>query len=69
MLQENDQIALVYAGEDHQPTNVVYPHNPNGSYRDIAGICNPRGNVLDIPVSATDADGNPVLMNPGKIFD
>jgi phosphoribosylformylglycinamidine synthase len=22
------------------------PHNPNGSARDIAGICNPGGNVV-----------------------
>ncbi|HEX6271130.1 MAG TPA: phosphoribosylformylglycinamidine synthase subunit PurQ, partial [Anaerolineales bacterium] len=28
--------------------NGEYPINPNGSLHDIAGICNPRGNVLGL---------------------
>jgi phosphoribosylformylglycinamidine synthase subunit PurQ / glutaminase len=47
-LQENDQVALVYSGADHTPANGIYPDNPNGSYQDIAGICNLRGNVLGL---------------------
>lgn len=45
---ENDQIALTYIYPDGTPANGEYPFNPNGSLLDIAGICNPRGNVLGL---------------------
>jgi len=45
---ENDQIALAYVGADGSPANGNYPTNPNGSILDIAGICNPQGNVLGL---------------------
>jgi len=47
-LISNDQVALVYAGADRCPAGGVYPDNPNGSFEDIAGICNPQGNVLGL---------------------
>jgi phosphoribosylformylglycinamidine synthase I len=47
-LKESDQIALVYALPDGSPAQNVYPYNPNGSLMDIAGICNPAGNVLGL---------------------
>lgn len=47
-LRAQDQIALVYAREDGEPAGGAYPHNPNGSAGDIAGICNPQGNVLGL---------------------
>jgi phosphoribosylformylglycinamidine synthase I len=47
-LLQNDQVALVYTCRDGQPANGSYPANPNGSVLDIAGICNPRGNVLGL---------------------
>ncbi|MCX7755983.1 MAG: phosphoribosylformylglycinamidine synthase I [Anaerolineales bacterium] len=47
-LTANDQIALTYAHPDGSPANGEYPFNPNGSLLDIAGICNPRGNVLGL---------------------
>jgi phosphoribosylformylglycinamidine synthase subunit PurQ / glutaminase len=43
-----DQIALTYTLPDGTPTNGEYPANPNGSQLDIAGICNPAGNVLGL---------------------
>jgi len=43
-----DQIALVYTLPDGSPAGGEYPHNPNGSIADIAGICNPQGNVLGL---------------------
>jgi len=43
---ENDQIALTYTHPNGTPANGEYPINPNGSIQDIAGICNPQGNVL-----------------------
>ncbi len=44
-LQRRDQIALVYVRPDGSPAR-VYPHNPNGSVGDIAGICDPTGRVF-----------------------
>ena len=45
---DNNQIALIYTQPDGSPANGEYPINPNGSIHDIAGICNPRGNVLGL---------------------
>jgi phosphoribosylformylglycinamidine synthase I len=42
------QIALVYVHPDSSPARGAYPANPNGSIMDIAGICNPAGNVLGL---------------------
>jgi phosphoribosylformylglycinamidine synthase len=42
------QVALIYTYPDGSPAGGVYPHNPNGSVMDIAGICNPAGNVLGL---------------------
>lgn len=47
-LRDLDQIALVYSTPDGHSANQQYPYNPNGSVADIAGICNPRGNVLGL---------------------
>jgi phosphoribosylformylglycinamidine synthase len=47
-LAHNDQIALVYTQPDGTPAQGDYPANPNGSIADIAGICNPTGNVLGL---------------------
>lgn len=43
-----DQIALVYTHADGSAANGGYPDNPNGSVADIAGVCNPAGNVLGL---------------------
>ena len=45
---EQDQVALIYVRPDSSPANGEYPVNPNGSVLDIAGICNPQGNVLGL---------------------
>ncbi|MFQ5653578.1 MAG: phosphoribosylformylglycinamidine synthase I [Planctomycetota bacterium] len=45
------QVALRYraTGDGENATGAVpYPANPNGSHEDIAGITNPRGNVLGL---------------------
>jgi phosphoribosylformylglycinamidine synthase len=47
-LQSHDQIALTYIHADGSPAHGAYPANPNGSAADIAGVCNPRGNVLGL---------------------
>ena len=45
---DNDQIALTYTDPNGSIANGEYPINPNGSIHDIAGICNPQGNVLGL---------------------
>ena len=52
-LADRGQIALRYvrpdaaqAASDRAPA--PYPHNPNGSLEDIAGICDPSGRVLGL---------------------
>ena len=40
-VQQSNLAALTYAGAE-------YPTNPNGSELDIAGLCNPAGNVLGL---------------------
>lgn len=41
-------IALRYVNCDGSSASGAYPANPNGSAADIAGICNPAGNVLGL---------------------
>jgi phosphoribosylformylglycinamidine synthase subunit PurQ / glutaminase len=47
-LQASGQVALVYTDVGGSPAQGAYPANPNGSALDIAGICNPAGNVLGL---------------------
>jgi len=54
-LERNDQIAFRYCDERGEPANGAYPLNPNGAFSDIAGICNPQGNILAFMPHAEDA--------------
>lgn len=45
-LIENEQIVFRYCRSDGSDAKGEFPWNPNGSLDDIAGICNPQGNVL-----------------------
>jgi phosphoribosylformylglycinamidine synthase I len=45
-LKKNKSIALQYVTEDGKLMG--YPHNPNGSIFNIAGLSNPEGNVLGL---------------------
>jgi phosphoribosylformylglycinamidine synthase len=47
-LNENDQVAFQYVDTNGEIARGTYPVNPNGSQLDIAGICNPEGNVLGL---------------------
>ncbi len=48
-LREGGQIAFTYRHEETgESADGAYPANPNGSVVDIAGICNPAGNVLGL---------------------
>lgn len=48
ILRNQGQVALIYADREGLPAKGQYPDNPNGSMADIAGICNPSGNVLGL---------------------
>jgi phosphoribosylformylglycinamidine synthase I len=43
-LDENDQLVFSYVDPDGREAG--YPWNPNGSPHNVAGICNPDGNVM-----------------------
>ncbi|UCH57730.1 MAG: phosphoribosylformylglycinamidine synthase I [Candidatus Bathyarchaeota archaeon] len=47
-LYENDQLLFRYAREDGSFAEGNWPENPNGAFHDIAGICNPEGNVVGL---------------------
>lgn len=47
-LVENNQIAIQYALPDWSEAGGKFPYNPNGSIRDIAGICDLSGRVFGL---------------------
>ncbi len=47
-LHENGQIALTYAKPDGSAAGGEYPHNPNGSVDDIAGVCDLTGLIFGL---------------------
>src|SRR5881409_3554778 len=44
-LEKNEQVVLRYVDHKNEPTKEA---NPNGSFDNIAGICNPEGNVMGL---------------------
>ena len=47
-LTDSGQVAVRYALPDGRPAGGRFPHNPNGSLNDIAGICDPSGRVFGL---------------------
>ena len=47
-LLENGQIVMQYADEKEKEAGGRWPLNPNGSLRDIAGICDPSGRIFGL---------------------
>jgi len=47
-LEREGLVAFRYVDADGAPAAGRYPLNPNGSVADIAGICNPAGNVVGL---------------------
>ncbi len=47
-LFENRQVVLQYADENGEEADGIWPLNPNGSLRDIAGICDSTGRVFGL---------------------
>ncbi len=47
-LDNHDQIVMRYAMPDGKPADQRFPHNPNGSVDDIAGICDASGRIFGL---------------------
>jgi len=47
-LYNNDQLVFRYCDERGEFAELRYPTNPNGSFHDIAGICNSDGTVFGL---------------------
>jgi len=47
-LIDDQQVVFQYALPDGRTAERLFPFNPNGSIRDIAGICDPTGRVLGL---------------------
>ncbi|MEM2111053.1 MAG: phosphoribosylformylglycinamidine synthase subunit PurQ [Candidatus Bathyarchaeia archaeon] len=47
-LLENDQLVLRYCDETGSHAEGKYPTNPNGSFYDIAGVCDPHGTIFGL---------------------
>lgn len=47
-LEESSRIIIKYCLENGEDANMRYPYNPNGSYKDIAGICDETGLVFGL---------------------
>jgi phosphoribosylformylglycinamidine synthase len=47
-LYDNDQLVFRYCDENGEYAEGCFPTNPNGSFHDIAGICNPEGTIFGL---------------------
>jgi phosphoribosylformylglycinamidine synthase len=47
-LQAENLVVFQYADDTGRPAGGKFPFNPNGSERDIAGICDPTGHVFGL---------------------
>jgi phosphoribosylformylglycinamidine synthase I len=47
-LCQNDQLVFSYCNKHGKSAEENFPTNPNGSFKDIAGICNPEGTVFGL---------------------
>jgi phosphoribosylformylglycinamidine synthase len=78
-LFSNNQVVMQYAGEDGDPAEGKWPRNPNGSIRDIAGICDPTGRIFGLmphPEAFHDMTNHPdwtrkkeSLSREGKVIE
>ncbi len=47
-LEANNQVVFRYVDEQRKPAGGRFPDNPNGSLRDIAGVCDPTGRIFGL---------------------
>jgi phosphoribosylformylglycinamidine synthase len=48
LLFKNNQVVMQYADKNGNEANGQWPMNPNGSLKDIAGICDPTGRIFGL---------------------
>jgi len=48
LLVQKNQVALQYALPEGGPAGGAFPHNPNGSLYDIAGLCDSSGRIFGL---------------------
>lgn len=66
---EKNLIVFTYINEKGEEDN-HYPTNPNGSFKNAAAICNPKGNVVALmPHPERNENGNPVFTSLFKYFE
>ncbi|MBW1804978.1 MAG: phosphoribosylformylglycinamidine synthase I [Deltaproteobacteria bacterium] len=78
-LFENNQVVMQYADEDGNIANNKWPLNPNGSLKDIAGVCDLTGRIFGLmphPEAFHDFTNHPewtkkkeVLIREGKSIE
>ena len=78
-LFKNNQVVMQYAGGNGEAADGIWPLNPNGSLRDIAGICDPTGRIFGLmphPEAFHDITNHPdwirkreFLSRQGKAFE
>lgn len=78
-LFKNHQVVMQYSGGDGELADGRWPLNPNGSLRDIAGICDPTGRIFGLmphPEAFHDITNHPdwtrrkeSLAREGKRFE
>jgi len=47
-LYENDQLVFRYCDRNGEYADGTFPANPNGSFHDVVGICNPEGTIFGL---------------------
>jgi phosphoribosylformylglycinamidine synthase len=47
-LYDNDQLVFRYCDKNGEYAEGTFPLNPNGSFHDIVGICNPEGTIFGL---------------------
>ena len=47
-LYENDQLVFRYCAKNGEYAEGRFPTNPNGSFHDIVGVCNPEGTIFGL---------------------
>jgi phosphoribosylformylglycinamidine synthase len=47
-LYDNDQLVFRYCSRDGEYADGSFPANPNGSFHDIAAVCNPEGTIFGL---------------------
>ena len=71
LLFSNNQVVMQYADEKGDYAGGKWPSNPNGSIRDIAGICDPTGRIFGLmphPEAFHDLKNHPGWLRQKEAF-